>query len=168
MVIGIRSKDGDEIKKLNEELENRVQKRTIQLKLANKELESFSYSVSHDLKVPFRAIAGFSEILLNLHYPQMDNLINGILSLSKMSRKELDKIKLNLNTIVQTVISDLESEISNSVFSDYFRKLNLILHDLRVAKGDLVLIQLVFLNLHSNVIKFSRQKEVSLIEIGFL
>ena len=179
-------KDKDEIKRLNKALENGIQKRTIQLEMANKELESFSYSVSHDLKAPLRAITGFSEILLNKYSSQldqdgiklikdifdncqkMDNLINGILSLSKMSRKELDKIKLNLNPIVQTVISDLKNEIFNSEFSDYFTKVNLILHDLPNAKGDPVLIQQVFQNLLSNAIKFSRHKEVPLIEIGFL
>ena len=188
MVIDIteKVKDEDAIKMLNEKLETKVQKRTVQLEIANKELESFSYSVSHDLKVPLRAIAGFSEILSNKNSSQldrnanklikdirvncqkMDNLINGILSLSKMSRKELDKIKLNLNSIIQTVISDLENETLGSAFSDYFMKVNLILHDLPVAKGDPVLIQQVFQNLLSNAIKFSRHKDVPLIEIGYL
>ena len=176
----------EEIKRLNKALETGVYKRTVKLEMANKELESFSYSVSHDLKVPLRAITGFSEILLNKYSSRLDQegnklvkeifdnchkidkLINGILSLSKMSRKELDKIKLNLNPIVQTVISDLKNEIFNSEFSDYFTKVNLIIHDLPVAKCDPVLIQQVFQNLLSNAIKFSRHKEVPLIEIGFL
>jgi light-regulated signal transduction histidine kinase (bacteriophytochrome) len=80
----------------------------------------------------------------------------------------LDKIKLNLNPIIQTVINDLKNEIFNSEFSDYFTKVNLILHDLLIANGDPVLIQKVFQNLLSNAIKFSRHKEAPLIEIGFL
>lgn len=181
-----RVKDEDEIKKLNEELENGVQKRTVQLEMANKELESFSYSVSHDLKVPLRAITGFSEILLNKYSSKldqkgnklikdifdncqkMDNLINGILSLSKMNRKELDKIKLDLNLISKSVLNDLENETSVSEYSDYFNRVNFLLHDLPIAKGDPVLIQQVFQNLLSNAIKFSRHKESPLIEIGFI
>jgi len=188
MIIDITEKihNKNEIKKLKEELESGTYKRTIELQMANKELESFSYSVSHDLKVPLRAIGGFSEILLNKYSSKldqngyklikdiynncqkMDNFINGILSLSKMSRKELDKIKLNLNPIVKTVINDLKNEIFSSEYSDYFNKLNLILYDLPVAKGDPVLIQQVFQNLLSNAIKFSRHKKVPMIEIGFL
>src|SRR6202000_1856019 len=115
----------DQFRKLNLELEQRVQQRTAQLEGTNKELEAFCYSVSHDLRAPLRTIRGFSEVLLEQYRPQldargqdylrrtceaglqMDKLIEDLLKLSRVGRSEIQNAEINLSVIAQQIATEL-------------------------------------------------------------
>lgn len=165
------------IKELNEMLEEKVQKRTSQLEDAIKELEAFTYSVSHDLRSPLRAIDGFSRIivedysekldeegirLLNIirsSTAKMDNLINDLLLLSKTNKTSLKIVKTNIASLANSVYNEIANEEAVKSF-----KFNIL--DLPIADADFNLMRQVLTNLLSNAIKYSIPKEEKSIEIG--
>ncbi|OEU80188.1 MAG: hypothetical protein BA872_10210 [Desulfobacterales bacterium C00003060] len=144
----------------------------------NKELEAFSYSVSHDLRAPLRGIDGFSQVLLEdygdaldekaKHYLQrvragtqnMGRLIDDMLNLSRIGRHPMEKKTVNLQTIAREAYKTLEDEWKE-------RKVNLTLHQCPPALADPNLMQVIFVNLLSNALKFTRNRATAEIELGF-
>ncbi|WP_346292700.1 response regulator [Sphaerothrix gracilis] len=171
-----------EIRQLNADLEARVSQRTVQLEAANQELKSFSYSVSHDLRAPLRHIQGFVTALRrqleqgdsladskSAHYLQvieasssrMEQLIEGLLKLSRIGRQELVLNTVELQPLVQSVIDVVLAEFEAST-------IDLQIGNLPAIMGDTALLQQVFTNLLSNAIKFSRDRRPAKIEVGSL
>jgi len=166
------------IKNHNQKLESEVAERTSQLQTANKELEAFSYSVSHDLRAPLRGIDGFSQILLEDYQEKlddtgkdyiariraattkMDELIDSLLKLSRISRFEMKFEKVNLSLIVRKITNDLQQ-------SDQSRITEFIVPENITAFGDASLLNIVFENLLSNAWKFTSKKDKTVIEFGF-
>jgi len=160
----------EKFRKLNEELEHRVKKRTVQLESTNKELEAFSYSVSHDLRAPLRSIDGFSMALLEEYNDQMDEegkdylkrvrsasqrmgqIIDDLLSLSRISRRELHKEEVNLSVIAERIISKLQEREPD-------RKVDIVIGHKVTAICDPNLIEVVLENLLSNAWKFTSKQE---------
>ena len=167
----------DEIHKLNQELEKRVIERTAQLEMANKELESFSYSVSHDLRAPLRGIDGFSKFLLEdfseklgpegerllntirMSTKKMGHLIDDLLAFSRIGRRELDKS----NIVTQELVSSIYREVTSE---EERNKISFSVDSLPIISGDSTLIRQLFFNLISNAVKFSSKKESPKIEVG--
>ncbi len=166
----------EQLVKLNEELEDRVSRRTAQLEMAIKELEAFSYSVSHDLRAPLRAMNGFSKILQEEHLKNLDpevnrilqiiidnakrmgHLIDDLLSLSRLGRLELKFSMISMKSMADSVFQDLIS-MQNK------KKTKFRLHNIPDAYGDPSLVRQVFLNLIDNAIKFSSLKPKPVIEV---
>lgn len=167
----------EEIFAMNEELEYRVQERTLELEAVNSELEGFSYTVSHDLRAPLRHIAGFVELLdrqlpetadeksrqyisvISSAAARMEQLIDDLLSFSKMGRVEMMNRRVNNNMLVKEVIQTLTPEFVH-------RKVHWHIHALPDARGDQEMIRLVWTNLISNALKFTGGREEAVIEIG--
>ncbi|MEO6722312.1 MAG: PAS domain S-box protein [Ferruginibacter sp.] len=166
----------ESIRVLNNELEQRVQHRTRELDFANKELESFSYSVSHDLRAPLRAIHGYSQLLnenykaqldeegkrmlgrVMLNTKKMSQLIDDLLEFSRLGKASLKKDNIDLDLIVQDVLNEV-TPTGNLQYK-------VTVHKLGTAFGDKVIIQQVFQNLLLNAFKYSSKKENPEIEIG--
>ena len=160
-----------------ETLEERVASRTIELEAANKELEAFAYSVSHDLRSPLRHIDGFLELLQqrtagtlderSQHYmdtisdsaKRMGQLIDDLLTFSRMGRHELSKTLVDLGALVQDVIWELGPEMQGRI-------INWCIVDLPTVIGDQAMLRLVLVNLLSNALKFTRGNSQTDIEIG--
>ncbi|MBI3898524.1 MAG: GAF domain-containing protein [Gammaproteobacteria bacterium] len=156
----------EEIQRLNSELERRVQERTAQLEASNKDLESFSYSVSHDLRAPLRVIDGFSSILAEDYTAKLDDegrrvigiirrnsgkmgqLIDDLLLFSRLGRNPINTSEVDMRTIVDEVLADLQVQIAGPTPAI---QINTILP----VHGDRALLQQVWINLLSNAVKFS-------------
>jgi PAS domain S-box-containing protein len=166
-----------EVRELNEELEKRVQERTAQLEAANKELEAFSYSVSHDLRTPLISIQAFSRLLVEKYAKhldakgqqflaaiqkstkQMDQLINDLLALSRMKRQEFKVSNIDIGSLARSVFEELKA-------INQGRKLKLVIKTLPKGMGDPSMMHQVLVNLLSNAIKFTRKRDMAQIEIG--
>jgi hypothetical protein len=166
-----------QIRQLNEDLEKRIQRRTAQLEAANKELESFSYSVSHDLRAPLRHVQGYVAMLqrtvegqlsekalrylkvINDASAEMGQLIDDLLEFSRMGRTELREGRVPLDELVQDTLRRLE-------MSTRGRNIVWKIAPLPVVIGDASMLRQVLANLIGNAVKYTRKCEVAQIEIG--
>jgi len=165
------------IRQLNVDLEQRVTERTGQLKSANEELEAFSYSVSHDLRAPLRHVMGFVNLLqkdagpslsekntgylttISQSAKRMGNLIDDLLTFSRVGRAEIQKANINLDELVKDTLGDFQEETSG-------RTIEWEIHPLPLVRADRALLRLVLVNLISNAVKFTGHRAEAKIEIG--
>ncbi|MEP7157091.1 MAG: PAS domain S-box protein [Betaproteobacteria bacterium] len=172
-----RQRSRDAIEKLNTQLEERVLQRTLQLETANQELEAFSYSVSHDLRAPLRAMDGYSEVLATDYGPalpsdaqrllgvirrnalQMGQLIDDLLRFSKIGRDSLAMSDIDTNKLVEASIGDLQALYPN-------RRDHIHVQKLPHSYADPALLKQVWVNLLSNALKYTGKCGEPRIDVG--
>ena len=156
-----------------------LSQRTLQLEAANKELESFSYSVSHDLQAPLRVINGFSQVLWDnyledlddrgKHYLQriqansdrMSDLIDALLQLSRVTRSQMKLVKVNLSKMAQDIVKELQAR-------DPQRQVKFVLKENLIVRGDPQLLRIVLSNLLNNAWKYTSKRSLGEIEFNVL
>jgi len=169
----------EETQRLNADLEQRVVQRTAQLEAANKELEAFSYSVSHDLRAPLRAIDGFSRMLLRDHLAnlppeaqrlllvvrdnaqKMAQLIDDLLSFSRLGRQPLRVQTVSIADLVRQILDELKSDLED-------RQVEVTVADVPACQADRALLKQVLVNLLTNALKYTRRRDIATIEVGSL
>ncbi len=172
-----RKRAEDEVRELNAQLERRVLQRTVELEASNRELESFTYTVSHDLRAPVRGLHGFSQILLSdfaSALPEqardylkriednarlMGDLIDDLLAFSHLGKQQLKKTSLNAAFIAKQAFEEATAQENKE-------RIQFVIGELPEVQADTVLLKQVFINLFSNAIKFSRHREKAVIEVG--
>lgn len=177
--ISERKQAEEDVRRINQELENRVAVRTSELLTANKELEAFSYSVSHDLRTPLRHMDGYLTLLKEHAAPTLDEesqlhiatiakatqrmsaLIDDLLAFSRMGRQEMKRTAVDLGAIVVDVIGEMAPEVEG-------RDIDWHIADLPVVTGDRAMLHVVLDNLISNALKYSGKRARARIEIGTL
>jgi PAS domain S-box len=167
----------EELKQLYTELEMRVMERTAELEAANRELESFSYSVSHDLRAPLRAIDGYSRILLDEHQDQLSAadrrylelvrrsaqqmalLIDALLNFSRVGRVDLNRAALSPTAVAREALDELAGEMKE-------RRVEVTIEDMPTCNADPSMLRQAYYNLLSNALKFTRQTDPAVIQAG--
>ncbi len=163
---------GEHLRKINDQMAQHAE----ELIRINQELESFSYSVSHDLRAPLRAISGFARLLKEGYDDKLDEegkrilgiignngikmgkLIDDLLAFSRLGRKELEKRPVDMNELVANVIIDIEKTVKHNA--------EIIIDELEEVKTEETLMHQVWCNLITNAIKYSSKREKPVIEVG--
>ena len=173
----LRKQSEEELRKHREQLEKLLEERTAELHAANKELESFSYSVSHDLRAPLRSIHGFSQLLLDDYTDRLDEqgkeyfqricsasqrmgqMVDDLLNLSRVTRSEMRRDTVDLSALAQTIVAELQEAQPE-------RQVEFVILEGVVVSGDPRLLRVVLENLLGNAWKFTGKRPRATIEFG--